>query len=119
MHVQFPDNQKQSGFGTVDINGKKGPNQIGKDIFPVGWGAAGNSSHWASKGLNPFWAEDGYATEQNDFGNRSDDYNFEGVQTGLRYRGLCRISCPKCDCKPDENSPTYYVLQYKKMPKIK
>lgn len=116
MHVQFPDNQKQSGFGTIDINGKKAPNKMGVDIFPVGWGAAGNTSHWAHKGFNPFWAEDGYATFENQNG---DDYNFEGVQTGLTYRGLCRISCPKCDCKADLSSPTYYVLENKKLPEVK
>ena len=115
MHVQFPDNQRQSGFGTLDINGKKAPNKIGKDIFPIGWGAAGNPEHWAAKGLNPFWAEDGYAT----YDGSGDDYNFTGVQTGLQYRGLCRISCPKCDCPADIHSPTYYVLENKKMPEIK
>ena len=115
MHVQFPDNRKQSGFGTLDINGKKAPNRIGKDIFPLGWGAAGNPKHWAAKGLNPFWAEDGYATLE-DVG---DDYNFSEVQTGLQYRGLCRISCPNCDCKADFHSPTYYVLENKKLPEIK
>ena len=81
----------------------------------MGWGAAGNPEHWASKGLNPFWSEDGYATLE-DIG---DDYNFDGVQTGLQYRGLCRISCPKCDCKADIHSPTYYVLENKKLPEIK
>ena len=115
MHVQFPDNQKQSGFGTLDINGKKAPNRIGKDIFPLGWGAAGNPEHWAAKGLNPFWTEDGYATLE----NNGDNYNFDGVQTGPLYRGLCRISCPKCDCKADIHSPTYYVLENKKLPEIK
>ena len=119
MHVQFPDNQKQSGFGTIDINGKKAPNRIGKDIFPLGWGAAGNKKHWAAKGLNPFWAEDGYATAQDDKGTNTDDYNFNGVQTGPKYRGLCRISCPNCECPADASSPTYYVLKNKKLPKIK
>ena len=113
MHVQFPDNQKQSGFGSIDINGKKGPNKIGKDIFPLGWGAAGNPKHWAAKGLNPFWAEDGYATLE---GGNGDDYNFTGVQTRPEYRGLCRISCPGCECNADVHSPTYYVLQNKKLP---
>ena len=116
MHVQFPDNRKQSGFGTLDINGKKAPNRIGKDIFPIGWGAAGNPKHWAAKGANPFWAEDGYATLEE---NNGDDYNFTDVQEGPQYRGLCRISCPKCDCKPDVHSPTYYVLENKKLPDIK
>ena len=114
MHVQFPDNQRQSGFGTLDINGKKAPNRIGKDIFPIGWGAAGNQDHWAAKGANPFWSEDGYATVED-----ADDYNFDGVQTGPQYRGLCRISCPKCDCPADISSPTYYVLENKKLPEIK
>ena len=117
MHVQFPDNQKQSGFGTIDINGKNAPNRIGKDIFPVGWGAAGNPKHWAHKGFNPFWTEDGYATGVNE---ESDvDYNFTGVQQGPKYHGLCRISCPNCECKADESSPTYYVLENKKLPDIK
>lgn len=117
MHVQYPDNQKQSGFGTIDINGKKAPNRIGKDIFPVGWGAAGNPNHWAHKGFNPFWTEDGYATVNDD--NSVINYNFDGVQIGPKYRGLCRISCPNCECYADDSSPTYYVLKNKKLPDIK
>ena len=117
MHVQYPDNQKQSGFGTIDINGKKAPNRIGKDIFPVGWGAAGNPKHWAHKGFNPFWTEDGYASVNGD--NSAINYNFNGVQIGPKYRGLCRISCPNCECNADISSPTYYVLENKKLPDIK
>ena len=112
MLVQYPDNQKQSGFGSIDINGKNGPNKMGVDIFPVGWGAAGNKNHWAHKGFNPFWAEDGYAS-LSDNETSEVDYNFTGVQTGPKYRGLCRISCPKCDCPADIHSPTYYVLEIK------
>ena len=117
MHVQFPDNQKQSGFGSIDVNGLKAPNRMGVDIFPVGWGAAGNKDHWAHKGFHPFWTEDGYASTPD--GEISDEYNFTGVQTGPQYRGLCRISCPKCDCPADVHSPTYYVLKNKKLPEIK
>ena len=118
MHVQFPDNQKQSGFGSVDVNGIKAPNKMGVDIFPIGWGAAGNKDHWAHKGFHPFWAEDGYASTP-DGDASDDDYNFTGVQTGPQYRGLCRISCPNCDCPADYHSPTYYVLENKKLPEIK
>lgn len=117
MHVQFPDNQKQSGFGTIDLNGAKAPNRIGMDIFPIGWGAAGNHKHWARKGFNPFWTEDGYATGVNE--GSDVNYNFDGVQVGPKYYGLCRISCPNCDCPADISSPTYYVLENKKLPPIK
>ena len=106
IHVQLLDDNRQSGFGSIDVNGKKGPNEYGVDVFPFGIGAAFNSNHWASKSLNPFWAED----------NNSDNSKFNNGR-GKTYKGMCRISCNNCDCPVDETSPTAYVLKYKKIPR--
>ena len=102
MHVTYVDTQGKSGFGSIDVNGKKGPNAYGVDVFPFGIGAYNNPNHWASKSINPFWAEDGaYNSRQK------------------TYKGMCRISCPICNCGPDKSSPTAYVLKYRELPVYK
>ncbi len=94
--VLVPDTYKKSGFMFIDINGKKAPNRVGKDIFPIGIGAYNNPKYTT---INPYYAEDSYAT------------------SGLcltRDNGVCDPDiCTQTSC-----SPTAYVLKNGKLPPI-
>jgi len=96
-HIQMPDNYKESGFIFIDTNGKKGPNRIGKDQFPIGIGAY-NNPVYAEK-VHPYYAED------------------ENVN-----KGLCNVRnnnmCNPDECTQENCSPTAYVLKNKKLPHI-
>ena len=75
---------------TIDVNGKSGPNRVGKDVFPV-------STNINGPGLTPYhnvhsWAAPGY------------------------NEGLCRNTVGQCD--PDEKSPAAYVLVHNKLPDL-
>ena len=86
-----------------DVNGKKGPNRVGVDVFPFGLGMpyytrekkTSNSERYGlySKGLNPYYTEDNN-------GNKG---------------GLCR-TIDNNNCKGSENSPLEYVLLTGKLP---
>ena len=92
-HIHMPDSSGKSGFIVFDTNGKKGPNRIGKDQFPIGIGAYNNSEYEGI--VHPFWNED---SESN--------------------YGLCNIR-NNGQCSADNaSSPTAYVLKNKKLPPI-
>ena len=93
FHIQMPDNKRQSGFIFFDTNGKKGPNRIGKDQFPIGIGAYNNSEYEGI--VHPFYNEDSSDT-----------------------CGLCTvINNTKCSAD-NASSPTAYVLKHKKLPPL-
>lgn len=148
LFVQFPDNEYQSAFGFIDVNGKKGPNRVGKDIFELGWGAQGNSNMQYQRGLHPYFAEDqwvsadkgspdengeikpcngGYYKKDspeyiNGCGINWNDGGRQPIGNGKfrsYYVGLCRVSCTNCECEADEHSPTAFVLKNKKLPNLK
>lgn len=74
----------------VDINGKKSPNRVGADIFPMGIGSFNSKS----KTLNPYYVED--------------NCNFGAY-------GLCHYRNGN-ECSPDDGkSPTAYVLAHNKL----
>lgn len=101
-------------YGTFDINGKKGPNQFGKDTF------AFSISDW---GIKPYLAK-----------NSADSSNF--------LHGECALTCPWGICSwatkykwggsvfenmgfscgsysfAEERNPLMYIIKYKKFPKI-
>lgn len=127
LRLEFPDNLGVSAFGLFDVNGKAPPNRVGKDTFPIGWGAASNAG-WATKSVNPYWAEDQWAnsaTKPDGTACTDEDWikQTKGCAvtwiTGPEYKGLCRISCLGCTCKPDVHSPTAYVIQYGELPDLK
>ena len=96
-HIQFPDNGRKSGFIFFDTNGKKGPNRIGKDQFPIGIGANNNPEYEGF--VHPYYAED----NENTFG-----------LCAIRNNGQCSPDvCTQTSC-----SPTAYVLKHKKLPPI-
>ncbi len=80
----------------IDINGKKPPNRVGKDTFPIGIGAYNNPKFTT---VHPYYAE-------NDAG----------------LNGLCAIRnnivCNADVCTQTSCSPTAYVLKYGKLPPI-
>jgi hypothetical protein len=76
----------------MDINGKKGPNRVGKDQFPFGVGRT--AGHYS---ISPYYAECTYI--------------------GSNY-GLCSQNCPG-NCNPDDGkSPTAYVLKHNALPDL-
>ena len=99
IHAQLPDNMKHSGFIFIDTNGKKKPNRVGKDQFPIGIGAYNNDKYAAK--VHPFYNED---------------------SSTLNYAGLCNIrdnhECDVDTCTRENCSPTAYVLKYNKLPPI-
>ncbi len=99
IHIHMPDTKKKSGFVFVDTNGKKGPNRVGKDQFPIGIGAFENPKY--ENKVHPFYNED------------DNSYSFNG---------LCRVTnnneCNPDVCTQDSCSPTAYVLKNKKLPPI-
>ena len=93
FHIHMPDEHKQSGIIFIDTNGKKGPNRIGKDQFPIGIGAYNNPEYEGI--VHPYYAEDSSGTQ-----------------------GLCAIR-NNGQCSADNaSSPTAYVLKHKKLPPI-
>jgi hypothetical protein len=94
--IHMPDSYNKSGFMLVDVNGKKAPNRVGKDIFPIGIGAYNNPKYTT---VSPYYTEDSSAT------------------SGLclvRNDGVCDPDvCTKTSC-----SPTAYVLKNGKLPPI-
>ncbi len=96
MMIHMPDTYNRSGFMFIDINGKKAPNRVGKDIFPISIGAYNNPKYTT---VNPYYAEDSSAT------------------SGLcltRNNGVCDPDvCTQTSC-----SPTAYVLKNGKLPPV-
>lgn len=89
MTVGMPDTHKKSVLIFFDINGKKKPNQVGKDIFPMGVGSYNSKS----KTVNPYYVED----------NTVDNY------------GLCHYRDGN-ECSADDGkSPTAYILKHDKV----
>lgn len=96
-HIHMPDNYGVSGFIFIDTNGKKGPNRIGKDQFPIGIGANNNPEYEGI--VHPFYSED--------------NGSLEGL-CAIRNNGQCSPDvCTQTSC-----SPTAYVLKHKKLPPI-
>ena len=112
ISVQAPDNGKVSGFGFFDVNGKKGGNRVGIDVFPFGLGMPYKNSNNAvkegqtkqyvyntyglyAKGLNPYYTED----------NNSN------------AGGLCRTITANT-CRGQNNSPLEYVILHGKLPPL-
>ncbi len=97
FHFQMPDNNAKSGFMFFDTNGKKGPNRIGKDQFPIGIGAYNNPKY--EDKVHPYYSEDSSPT-----------YGLCAV----RNNGVCDPDvCTRTSC-----SPTAYVLKNNKLPPI-
>ncbi len=90
----------------VDVNGKKRPNRIGQDIFPMLVGANARIGDGGSTGNT----------------NKSNDLFFYPLGNNYNvYRGLCFVhsKCNSLNTDPTKNngaSPTAYVLMTKKLP---
>ncbi len=96
MTVHIPDTYKKSGIMFIDINGKKAPNRVGKDVFPIGIGAYNNPKYTT---VHPYYAEDNATT-----------YGL----CPIRGNGVCDPDiCTQTSC-----SPTAYVLKHGKLPPI-
>lgn len=94
MTVVLPDSSMRSGFLFIDVNGKKPPNRVGKDTFPIGLGSYNNPKY---KDVNPYFNED--------------NNSYAGI--------LCNITNGTA-CTPDDGkSPTAYVLMHNKLPDLK
>ena len=95
MMVSLDDN-KNNFFVFIDTNGKKKPNRVGIDVFPIGIGSHNNKI----KTVNPYYVEDNTTIGQ-----------------GLCYyrnNSVCNPdACTKTSC-----SPTAYVLKNGKLPPI-
>ena len=96
--VQAPDNRGQSGFGLFDVNGKKGPNKIGVDVYPFGLGIKNPKVKEKTYGekarnFNPYFAED----------------------DGLPLSGVCNAAVSVCSDNSKDN-PTSYLLINNKIP---
>jgi len=84
-------------IGTIffDVNGKKKPNRVGKDQFPVGLGAYNNPAF--NKLVSPY----------------------PSPYDGASYSGGLCTSNDGNVCNPDDGkSPTAYVLKYGKLPDL-
>lgn len=103
LSLQFPDWNGKSAFGYFDVNGKKGPNKIGVDVYPVGWGIhfendaqrEANERIYGSyaTGINPFYVED-----------------------NVGAKGLCIVRNGN-ECTSDiKNNPLAYLLKHNKVP---
>lgn len=92
--AHIPDTNRKSGFLFIDINGKKAPNRVGKDVFPIGIGSFNNPKYTT---VNPYYTEDDSTTS-----------------------GLCPIrnngTCDTDVCTQTSCSPTAYLLKYGKLP---
>jgi len=96
LSVLFPDNWEGVTYGMIyiDINGKKGPNRVGKDQFPMGVGADRNDAF--NKYISPF------TSSENGIGG-----------------GMC-VTCLDHPCNADDGySPTAYLLTHDKLPDLK
>ena len=105
ISVQMPDDRRRSGFGFFDVNGRKGPNQVGVDVYPIGWGIPYNNANqrttnetrYGSKarGFNPYFTED----------------------DGWGGQGICAVrngsNCPD----DNRNNPTAWLLIHNEIPK--
>lgn len=90
-----------------DINGKKKPNRIGQDQFPIG--LAKGWPNWST--LNQQIADTSPY-----FSTCSNNKNWSDVG---QFVGLCSVGWNN-DCSPDDiSSPTAYVLKNNKLPKPK
>lgn len=79
-------------FMWMDINGKKPPNRVAKDQFPIGF------DHWTTYSLTPYLTYD--------------------TGDGGPVIGLCHQNRPD-PCNPDDGrSPTAYVLVHSKLPDL-
>ena len=74
----------------IDVNGKNGPNRVGKDVFPV-------SANYYGIGLSPYYHIHIWASQ-----------NF--------IKGLCNNA--QDTCQSDETSPGAYVLTNGKLPDL-
>lgn len=109
ISVQLPDNNRRSGFGFFDVNGKKGPNKVGVDVYPFGFGIPYNNINQKNanernygayaRNFNPYYVED----------NGWDGYGMCGVRNGSRY-----ASCPN----NSQTNPTVYLLNTNKIPNM-
>ena len=75
---------------TIDVNGKSGPNRVGKDVFPVATNEKG-------LGLTPYYRVHSWAST-------------------MLTEGLCNNIWGAC--RLDEKSPAAYVLFYGKLPDL-
>ena len=83
-------------FVFIDINGKKKPNRVGLDTFPIGIGSHNNKI----KTVNPYYTED--------------NINYSQGLCYYRNNSVCNPDvCTKTSC-----SPTAYVLKNGKLPPI-
>ena len=93
----------------VDVNGKKLPNRVGQDIFPLLIGSDANFT---------------YSGEASGNSNKNKDIIFYPLGSNYNaFKGLCRIyyndSCNPLNTDPTKDngaSPTAYVLMTKKLP---
>ncbi len=103
MNVYMPDDlNKNSGFMNIDINGKKPPNRVGKDVFPIGLGTYGNNKY---KTVNPYYAENSCGS-------------LAGGLCCISYSGKPNNICDPDECTQTSCSPTAYVLKHGKLPPI-
>ena len=93
----------------VDVNGKKLPNRVGQDIFPLLVGSDANFTYSGAASGNS---------------NKNKDIIFYPLGSNYNaFKGLCRIyyndSCNPLNTDPTKDngaSPTAYVLMTKKLP---
>ena len=107
LSVQLPDDFKKSGFGFFDVNGKKGPNKVGVDVYPFGFGIpyqnaeqkAANELNYGgyARNFNPYYVED----------NGWSGYGMCAVRNGNSY-----TSCSN----EDKKNPTIWLLKNSKVP---
>ncbi len=90
----------------IDINGKRKPNRVGKDQFPIGLGGVVNSEFTGNKeissSVSPYVSVCAQGGGWNDVATK---------------QGLCSVGWGE-KCSPDDiSSPTAYVLKHNKLPK--
>jgi len=97
ISINMPDVSGDTGYGFFDINGKKGANQIGVDVFPFSFGANIDKSNplydVAANKFNPYFSSD-YTTNVD----------------------MCNINTDICSSPKLASNPTAYVLNQKKLP---
>lgn len=107
ISVQMPDDLRHSGFGFFDVNGKAGPNKVGVDVYPFGFGipyrtAAQKETNIKNYGsyarnFNPYYVED------NGWGGNG----MCAVRNGGTYNA----------CRNDsKTNPTAFLLKNSKIP---
>ena len=105
LSLQFPDWNGKSAFGFFDVNGKKGPNKIGVDTYPIGW-----AIHFKNDTQR--------ADNERLFGSYATGFNPFYVEDNVGAKGLCIVrNGNENHCTNDmKSNPLAYLLKHNKVP---